>query len=156
MNVTACCALALYRRGKPSDLEEALSVLTRRPGTYDTYNDRLLPFVLAERDYGKRGDWQARALKAYEHFTGTAQDLASVMDTQSVLYLLGSKKEAIKVSKALLPILDSFERALQIGAAEKSEFRGGIELIYRQLQDALQKLGLRPIPAQGEPFDKLV
>ena len=55
--------------------------------------------------------------------------------------------------KALLPTLDSFERALQAGAGEKSEFRGGIELIYKQLQDALQKLGLRAIPAKGEPFD---
>lgn len=55
--------------------------------------------------------------------------------------------------KALLPILDSFERALQTSAAEKSEFHGGVELIYKQLQDALQKLGLRPIPARGEPFD---
>ena len=54
--------------------------------------------------------------------------------------------------KALLPILDSFERALQ-AATEKGEFRSGVELIYKQLQDALQKLGLRPIPAKGEPFD---
>jgi molecular chaperone GrpE len=55
--------------------------------------------------------------------------------------------------KALLPTVDSFERALQIESAEKSEFRGGIELIYKQLQDALVKLGVRAIPAIGEPFD---
>lgn len=55
--------------------------------------------------------------------------------------------------KALLPILDSFERALQASPAERSEFRSGVELIYKQLLDALQKLGLRPIPAKGEPFD---
>src|SRR6266699_1773907 len=55
--------------------------------------------------------------------------------------------------KALLPTLDSFERALKVGEAGKSEFRGGVELIYKQLQDALAKLGLRPIPAKGEPFD---
>ena len=55
--------------------------------------------------------------------------------------------------KALLPTLDSFDRALLTGAGQKSEFRGGIELIYKQLQDALQKLGLRAIPAKGEPFD---
>lgn len=55
--------------------------------------------------------------------------------------------------KTLLPILDSFERALQLGDGQKSEFRSGIELIYKQLQDALGKLGLRAIPAQGEPFD---
>jgi molecular chaperone GrpE len=55
--------------------------------------------------------------------------------------------------KALLPTLDSFERALQTSLADKSEFRGGIELIYKQLQDALLKMGLRAIPAKGEPFD---
>jgi molecular chaperone GrpE len=55
--------------------------------------------------------------------------------------------------KALLPSLDSFERALETSAADKSEFRDGVELIYKQLQDALLKLGLRPIPAKGEPFD---
>lgn len=55
--------------------------------------------------------------------------------------------------KALLPTLDSFERALQSSAGEKSELRNGIELIYKQLQDTLARLGLRPIPAKGEPFD---
>ena len=55
--------------------------------------------------------------------------------------------------KELLPTLDSFERALQTKAGDKTDFRGGVELIYKQLQDALVKLGLRPIPAKGEPFD---
>jgi molecular chaperone GrpE len=55
--------------------------------------------------------------------------------------------------KTLLPTLDSFERALHTSASDKSEFRSGVELIYKQLQDALAKLGLRPIPAKGEPFD---
>src|SRR5437879_10171014 len=55
--------------------------------------------------------------------------------------------------KELLPTLDSFERALQTKAGDKTDFRGGVELIYKQLLDALVKLGLRPIPAKGEPFD---
>jgi molecular chaperone GrpE len=55
--------------------------------------------------------------------------------------------------RTLLPVLDSFERALQVGAGERSEIRNGVELIYKQLQDAFVKLGLRPIPAKGEPFD---
>jgi len=55
--------------------------------------------------------------------------------------------------KALLPTLDSFERALQTSASEKSDLRSGVELIYKQLQDSLAKLGLRRIPAKGEPFD---
>jgi len=55
--------------------------------------------------------------------------------------------------KGLLPTVDSLERALQAGAAEKSDLRNGIELIHKQLLDALGKLGLRPIPAKGELFD---
>jgi molecular chaperone GrpE len=54
--------------------------------------------------------------------------------------------------KALLPVLDSFERALQVKSSS-GDFRSGVELIYKQLQDALAKVGVRPIPAKGEPFD---
>ena len=55
--------------------------------------------------------------------------------------------------KALLPALDSFERALQAPARDVRELRSGVELIYKQLLDALQKLGVRPVPAKGETFD---
>jgi molecular chaperone GrpE len=55
--------------------------------------------------------------------------------------------------KTLLPVLDSFDRAFQASAGEKSDLRNGIELISKQLQDALAKLGLRVIPAKGEAFD---
>jgi molecular chaperone GrpE len=55
--------------------------------------------------------------------------------------------------KTLLPVLDSFERALQAGQETKSEFRNGVELIYKQLQDALAKMGLQPIAARGQMFD---
>jgi molecular chaperone GrpE len=51
----------------------------------------------------------------------------------------------------LLPIVDSFDRALQ--APDGSEFRKGVELINRQFHDALTKLGVEPIQAAGQPFD---
>jgi len=59
---------------------------------------------------------------------------------------------AVDALRPLLPILDSFERALQV-KSEPGDFRSGVELIYKQLQDALTKLGVRAIPAKGEPFD---
>ena len=58
----------------------------------------------------------------------------------------------IDTVKSLLPVIDSFERALQV-KSEPGDFRSGVELIYKQLQDALAKLGVRAIPAKGEPFD---
>jgi len=63
---------------------------------------------------------------------------------------------AADVIKGLLPTLDSFERALKAPAGGAGDFRNGIELIYKQLQDALQKAGVQPIPALGEPFDPRV
>jgi molecular chaperone GrpE len=59
---------------------------------------------------------------------------------------------AADVIKTFLPILDSFELALKANA-DSSDFRNGIELIYRQFQDALQKIGVVQITAIGQPFD---
>jgi len=54
--------------------------------------------------------------------------------------------------KTLIPVLDSFDRALR-ASPEKSEFHVGVELIHKQLQDALAKIGVRQISAKGEQFD---
>ena len=54
--------------------------------------------------------------------------------------------------KTIIPVLDSFDRALQ-ASPEKSEFHSGVELIHKQLVDALTKLGVKPISAKGEQFD---
>lgn len=54
--------------------------------------------------------------------------------------------------KSLLPIVDSFERALQAKSAP-GDFRTGVELIYKQLQDFLAKMGVQPIAAKGQQFD---
>jgi molecular chaperone GrpE len=54
--------------------------------------------------------------------------------------------------KSLLPVIDSFERALQV-KSEAGDLRSGVELIYKQLQSALAKLSVNPIVAKGEPFD---
>jgi len=58
--------------------------------------------------------------------------------------------------RSILPIVDSLERALKAPGAESGDFRSGIELIYRQFLDALQKLGVQPIVSVGQPFDPRV
>jgi len=58
----------------------------------------------------------------------------------------------VEAIKSLLPVIDNFERALQT-KSELGDFRSGVELIYKQFQDVLAKLGVRGIPAKGEQFD---
>jgi len=54
---------------------------------------------------------------------------------------------------ALLPVLDNFGRALAAESQSIENFKPGVEMIYRQLQDVLQTEGLAPVPAVGEQFD---
>ncbi|HET8824751.1 MAG TPA: nucleotide exchange factor GrpE [Terriglobales bacterium] len=54
--------------------------------------------------------------------------------------------------KTLIPVMDSFDRALQ-SSPEKSEFHLGVELIHKQLLDALTKIGVQPVKAKGQQFD---
>jgi len=56
------------------------------------------------------------------------------------------------VLKDILPVLDNFDRALD-HAEEGDEFHKGVLLIYKQLFEALQKNGLKPIDETGVHFD---
>jgi len=53
---------------------------------------------------------------------------------------------------SLLPILDSFELALK-NQDKHQDFVKGVELIFSQIYDMLEKKGLRPIKTRGENFD---
>lgn len=58
----------------------------------------------------------------------------------------------IELVEEILPVIDNFERALS-SEEEDSEFKDGVEMIYRQLVNVLRQEGLEVIPAAGEPFD---
>ncbi|KMY31290.1 protein GrpE [Lysinibacillus xylanilyticus] len=55
----------------------------------------------------------------------------------------------------LLPVIDNFERALQVEASseETASIVKGIEMVYRSLIEATEKEGLQVIKAEGEQFD---
>jgi molecular chaperone GrpE len=55
----------------------------------------------------------------------------------------------------LLPVLDNFERAMasMSDSMENDAFTQGVELIYKQFQDLLKRLGVEPIDAVGKTFD---
>lgn len=58
--------------------------------------------------------------------------------------------------KLLLPILDNLDRAVETPVQDVGEFRTGIDLIRKQFEDTLTKLGVKQIPAKGEVFDPRV
>ena len=60
---------------------------------------------------------------------------------------------AIDFVQELLPVIDDFERALQIEAPGAESYRQGLEIIHRRLMDMLRKRGVTPIDAVGADFD---
>lgn len=57
----------------------------------------------------------------------------------------------------ILPVIDNLERALEhAGAAASEDAQGiaeGVNLVMRQFSQALDRLGVSPIEAEGNPFD---
>ncbi|MFL6439543.1 MAG: nucleotide exchange factor GrpE [Terriglobales bacterium] len=60
--------------------------------------------------------------------------------------------------KNFLPILDNFNLALRSQQPESGDtaLRSGIELIRKQMEDALARMGVQVVPAEGQPFDPRV
>lgn len=65
------------------------------------------------------------------------------------LYKYASEQLVVR----LLPVLDNFDRALAAEGESLQDFKSGVEMIYRQLQDVLSEEGVTAIPAVGESFD---
>ncbi len=64
------------------------------------------------------------------------------------------------IAGKLLPVLDNLKRALDaeetVESGESDEFRhflSGVDLIHKQLDGVIDALGVKPIPAVGEPFN---
>lgn len=59
------------------------------------------------------------------------------------------------VIEKLIPLIDNFERALQVNATSEDakQIQSGVEMIYRQLLDVLNSEQVEVIEAVGQPFD---
>ena len=55
------------------------------------------------------------------------------------------------VLTALLTSVDNMEKA--IAAPDGADYKTGVDLVLRQFMEALEKLGLETVGAEGEPFD---
>ncbi|MBR3484437.1 MAG: nucleotide exchange factor GrpE [Lachnospiraceae bacterium] len=53
----------------------------------------------------------------------------------------------------LLPVIDNFERAVDMSQEKESSLYKGVEMILKQLLEITASLGVEEIPALGEPFD---
>ncbi|MDE5946497.1 MAG: nucleotide exchange factor GrpE [Oscillospiraceae bacterium] len=57
-----------------------------------------------------------------------------------------------KCIESILPVMDSFERAVLTECADEA-YKNGMDMIFNQFKSALEKLDIKEVPALGEDFD---
>jgi len=64
------------------------------------------------------------------------------------------KYKAQDMVQELLPVMDNFERALQVEVSEENKsILEGIDMVYRQLKDVFTSQGVSVIETEGADFD---
>lgn len=56
----------------------------------------------------------------------------------------------------LFPVLDNFERAYASEDTSPEDFKKGMDMIYKQVQEIFQKAGVEPFGEPGETFDPML
>jgi molecular chaperone GrpE len=107
-------------------------------------------------------DWES-LLEQQRHINEELTNRLARLQADFDNYRRRTRKEVEDVTRfgseqvilSLLPVLDNFERALAAaeGKSELTQFAAGMEMIYRQLIEALEKAGLAVIPTANEAFD---
>lgn len=112
---------------QPEDVERLLAAIAEKSRIHEETTDRLKR-LQADFDNFRRRTRQEK------------EDISKTV-TESVVV-------------QVLPILDNFERALATaGTQDATAILAGIEMIYRQLSLALEKMGVKPVEAIGQTFD---
>lgn len=102
-------------------------------------------FQTLEKDYEALKEKMLRLTAEYDNFRKrTQREKAADL-----------KYKAQDLATDLVPVVDTFDRALQSKPDENSidSFYEGMEMVYRQLMQALSQAGVEEIETEGETFD---
>lgn len=95
---------------------------------------------------------QARAAENYDQFVRAKAETENVRRRAQEDLAKAHKYAVESFAEALVPVMDSLEKALQ-NATDAGGLRGGVELTLRQLRSAFEKHRLLEINPVGERFD---
>ena len=98
-----------------------------------------------DEEKGQLKDRLMRTLAEYDNFRKRSAKEKETLFADGKAYAV----------EALLTVADNFERALTAETSD-GEFKKGMEMIFKPMQESFSKLGVTEIEAQGLPFDPLL
>ena len=109
----------------------------------------------AEVTAGAGGETQAEV--PGERYLRLAADFENFRRRKTQELADRSRYASEDAARALLPVLDNLRRAVAHAAESGTgDLVSGLELVVREFDAALEKLGVVPIEAEGQPFDPSV
>lgn len=93
--------------------------------------------------FAEMNDKYVRLYSEYENYRKRT-------NTEKADLIINGCKDTVK---AILPVVDDMERALQ-AMPEGESAKEGVQLIYNKLMNILSQKGVKPIEAKGQKFDE--
>lgn len=110
----------------------------------ETIDDVVDTETIEKEKYDELYDKHLRLMAEYDNFKKRTQKEKEELGTFAVSATI----------EKLLPVIDNFERALDsVSEEEKNTFSEGVEMVYRQMMEILNKMGVSEIEAVGCEFD---
>jgi molecular chaperone GrpE len=97
----------------------------------------------AKAEAAKQKDLLMRTAAEYDNFRKRTEREKDALYTNAT-------SDAVQ---EFLPVADNLERALSQKECSVEDLRKGIEMVLKQMNKALEKLGVKPMGEKGEPFD---
>lgn len=96
---------------------------------------------------------QAKAAENYDLYVRAVAEADNVRRRAAEDVSKARKFGIEKFAEAMLPVVDSLEKALEASQNEEGPLKEGLEITYRQLLSALESNGMRCENPVGLPFD---
>ncbi len=124
---------------EPEVNENEETVTEERSEACESAEDKL------KQELAEQKDKYIRLLAEYDNYQKRTQREKAARYADAV----------VDTVEKLLPIGDNLERALkaEVTSEDAVRFKEGVEMVMKQFYDALEKLGVKPIKAEGEQFD---
>ena len=107
--------------------------------------EQQLGLAITDEQIAELQDKVTRQMAEFDNFRKRSEK------EKAAMYSMGARD----VLEKMLEVLDNFERGFDAVEEDDQDdaFVQGMQMVYKQMLEALEKLGVKPIEAVGQPFD---
>jgi len=141
------------------EVNDSVETINEASTANESLDTELKEETLLENEYqSKIAELETKLAEEENRFLRLRADFDNLRRRTQLDREAAEKYRAQSLLSDLLPVIDNFERALQVEVTSEdaTSLYKGIEMVYKSLIEATKKEGLELIPAEGEVFDPTI